>query len=207
MIDQKEEDRMLSDWGLPVPTRDINVDVHVGNAIQKPYASFEHLLARKRTGYTSFEDLKAAVEAAYPNGQQGSKIEQADDGGIFRWVKGNTGRTVGAADGTLMVETFEERVPVSMSQAGAKTATAAGVRTDWFNGWTWVRGGEKLERDGNVLAARPEANPNRKLDFEPADEAAQMAHRAAVAATVSRLGITPMPAPAAPKADAKKGGN
>lgn len=207
MIDRKEEERLLGDWGLPPsPTREINIDTHVGAAVQKPYAQIEHLLARKRPGFHSFEELKEAVDAAYPEGSQARKIEE-DDGGIYRWVKGNTGRTVADANGVLQVEVYEERVPVALSQAGARAATQAGVRTDFFNGWTWVRGGEKLERDGNVLAQRPEANPNRRVAFEPADEASQMAYRAAAAAAVNRAGITPMPAPAAeaPKADSKKG--
>lgn len=206
MADQKEQDRLISDWGGYPATRDINTDVHVGSAIQKPYAGVEHLLARKRTGYRSFEELKAAVDAAYAEGEDGRNVEEGEDGVIYRWVKGHTGLSVADARGVLQHEVFEERVPVAFSQGDAKAASEAGVRTDFFNGWTWMKSGITRERDASTMAQRPGANPNRRVSFEPASDAEQMRHRAASAAVAANLGIVPIPTTAdAPKGEAKSG--
>jgi hypothetical protein len=203
-IDPEDEQKILQDWGYPPDRREINLDTHIGAAPQKPFARLEPLLARKRTGWRSFEEMHAAVEAAYPEGSDGRKLEQNENGEAFRWVKGHTGERVASADGTLLLRAYEERVPVAFNQQDARAASTSGVRTDYFNGWTWMKGGIKAERDVATMAAAPDANPNRKVFYEPADEAEQMRHRAAVAATASNLGLTPMPPPAADTAPTAK---
>lgn len=205
MVDQKEQDRLISDWGGYPATRDINTDVHIGSAIQKPYAGVEHLLARKRTGYRTFEELKAAVDAAYPEDDEGRNVEEGKDGTVYRWVKGHTGLTVADEKGVLQHEIFEERVPVAFSQDDAKAASEAGVRTDFFNGFTWMKAGITRERDAATMGQRPGANQNRRVSYEPASGAEQMRHRAASAAVASSLGIVPIAPAAEAKADAKKG--
>jgi hypothetical protein len=211
VMDPKEQERILADWPVPAPDRpNINQYVHVGDAIQKPYASVEHLLARKVSGWHSFEQLAAAVKAAYPEGLSG-EIEQTENGEVFRWIQEGTGSPpVAGKDGTLLMPIRRVKRWVAYSQADAKAASAAGRPTDYFNGFTWVRNGVKQERDGATMAAQPGANPNVEYDYVPANEHDQLAYAAQINAATVRQPVlnAPTVAAAAPKADSKsKGAN
>lgn len=209
MAEKSEQDQLAADWGVdPAPARpNINVYTHVGEAIQKPYASVEHLLARKVSGWKSFEELQAAVKRAYPDGGLSSEIEQDENGGIFRWIQENTGAPpVAGKNGQLMMPIRRVRRAVAMLQADARIASANGSPTDYFNGFTWVRNGVKQERDGATMSLVPGANPNVEYDYVPATEHDQLAYQAQINAMSVRQPIlnAPVSVPdAAPKAEAK----
>lgn len=113
-------------------TRNINTDVHIGHAAQRPYAALEDNLAF-RQGYQSFAEMQAA----------GADIQQDASGDWFRVKAKPTGNTALSSDGkTLMTEHIEERRPVALSLALAKAGHA-----DFWDGYTWVLGGLKREKE------------------------------------------------------------
>jgi hypothetical protein len=79
-------------------------------------------------------------------------IEQPD-GTLARVMWINTGERV-IHGGRLHYEQRRQIRQVSLTQQGAKIATTHGVPTDYWNGWTWMRGGIKPEKDLNVMAAQ-----------------------------------------------------
>lgn len=190
MIDPTEEQRLLADWPGPRPAPEINEYTHVGANLQKPYAGVEHLLARKRTGWRTADELVAAVEAAYPPGSLAREIKIERDGTIYRRIQGHTGNApVPDENGVLQVEIRREWIPVAMTQDQARGASAAGVRTDYFNGWSWMSRGTKTERDGRTMEANPALNPAVEIAYEPASATEQMRYRAQVAAASAAAGI------------------
>lgn len=192
MIDQKVLDEAARDWGFggdtpPVPTGE----------------SFERTTVRQdapglvRGAWRNADEMIAAINRAYPEGSFARTVRVNAYGQVERQIQRHSGNApVGDEHGRLLHEVIREWVPVAFDQQSAREASTKGVRTDWFNGWSWVKGGIKQERDRHSAALLPGANPNVEIVYEPAPESDQMRYRAQVAALSAASGVVPLPQPA-----------
>lgn len=183
----------------PRATRNINVDVHVGHAPQRPYAAVEDALGAVVKGYRGFAQLKAAL----PDGP-GNEIRQDKDGSWYREVLVSRGpEALVERDGELMVAHRKQRRGVSLSVEDARAATQASnaggssLEYDAWNGFTWVRRGVKPERDFGVMTSTPR---DEELVYVPADPQRVAEHRFAAARAAAAV-----PPPARATAPAGKG--
>lgn len=118
---------------------EINHFVHQGHYPQRPQEILQGQLDRVQVGWTSMEELMAAL----PEGEQ---LYKGEDGLPVRLVPKHTGDSE-YVDGALYHHVVDEVRHVALTVEAARGATAAGIKTDFFNGWTWMRGGLKAEKD------------------------------------------------------------
>lgn len=134
MVSKEEIERMVEETPAgDLSVRNINYDVHSGNAPQRPHARIEDLMGNT-TGWSSYEEMARA----------GADIKSDGRGGWYREVIKHTGgEPQKDANGnvTAYPRTLEKR-PVALSVASAK-ATGA----DYWAGGTWVRRGLKPESE------------------------------------------------------------
>lgn len=197
----------------PSHVRNINVDTHVGQAPQRPYALLEDQMARVVGGYRTVADLQKALAGqerapGLPDGAPDPN-EVIDEGGAaYRYVVSQEPRTFAVRDGQLMEDIVFEKRAVALSMEAARTASEHGTPTDYWNGFTWLRDGWKPERDFQVIAAgRATEGAGRVVVSAPAapSDAARVQHE------VNRMNLAQPPVPieaTAPaesrKADARK---
>lgn len=129
-------------------TRNINHDVHLGHAAQRPWAALEDHLAQSGGGkgggmrWPSFE----ALQAALPEGDS-NQIEQDESGDWVRYVPYTIDHERDLDTGELYA-IKEDRVRyVALSKQDAKARSAGGLPCDYFDGFTWWRNGLKPEKD------------------------------------------------------------
>lgn len=175
--------------------RNINIDTHVGQAPQRPYALLEDQMARVVGGYRTVDDLRAALEGqpeppGLPDGAPNPN-EIIDEGGsLSRYVISQDARDFSVRDGQLMENITFERRAVALSMEGARTASQHGTPTDYWNGFTWLRDGWKPERDFQTMVAG-QAATGRKVISVPAapTDVARVRH------DINRLDMARPPAP------------
>jgi len=166
-----------------VPSRNINTDVHVGDAPQRPYARQEDYAAGSQ-GWASAEDMQAA----------GAEIKRSADGTWVRVTRRHTGTSV-MRNGTLHHQIALVERPVAFSMQAAR---ASGGRSDYWDGGTWIRGGLKREAEAPENAGNDFAAMGTELEYEEAPAADQAVARAE-AARSAVFGPTIAAEPAADK--------
>lgn len=126
------------------PVRNINLDVHMGHAAQRPYAALEDRMGVLHGDkWASWEDLKAALAGVEG---EGNDIEQDESGDWVRYVP-RTVEVITGRDGTREALIEDQARYVALSRADARARSAGGTETDYFDGFTWWRRGQKPERD------------------------------------------------------------
>lgn len=167
-----------------VPERNINVDVHVGAAPQRPYARQEDYAAQG-VGWASAEDMQAA----------GADIKRARDGTWVRVVRRHTGTSV-MRNGSLHHQVALVERPVSFTLQAAK---ASGGTSDYWDGSTWIRGGLKREAEAPENAGNDFSTMGTELEYEeapPQDQAvarAESARSAVFGPTIAQEPVAPPP--------------
>jgi hypothetical protein len=139
----------------PVHVRNINIDTHIGDAPQRPYAILEDHLASVADGYRDFAALSAALKGA----------PEPDPNEIY--VVSGEPRDRYVNDRGLVMERvrFTPRY-VALSISGARAADSPDRPTDFWNGFTWLRGGYKPERDFAVMTQQALGPENEPLVFD-----------------------------------------
>lgn len=192
----------------PTHVRNINVDTHIGQAPQRPYALLEDQMARVVGGYRTVADLQQALAGqerapGLPDGAPDPN-EVVDEGGsLYRYVVSQEPRAFVVRDGALMEDIVFERRAVSLSMEGARTASQNGTPTDYWNGFTWLRDGWKPERDFQVIASgRATDGAQRVVVSAPASptDTARLQHE------VNRMNLAqpPVPTEAPARAESRK---
>jgi hypothetical protein len=195
-------------------TRNINIDVHIGAAPQRPYAVIEDHLAAITTGYKDAGALKSALGALpkaenQPAGTPDSNEVEEEDGALYRWVVSQEPRTYAVRDGEIQEDVIWEKRAVGLSLDAARAASDSGTPTDYFNGFTWLREGFKPERDFPTMAkAAQQASGSRKVVSAPAapSDVARFKHEVNFASrSQAPLPVEPSKAPAEPRRSRKEG--
>jgi hypothetical protein len=168
--------------------RNINIDTHIGQAPQRPYALLEDAMASVVGGWASLEALQASLKSApepqgLPKGAPDPNAVEGGEGGMFRYVVSQDTRDRVVVDDQIHETLRFERRGVSLTQQGARAASENGTPTDYWNGYTWLREGYKPERDFPVMMqAAATAGADRELTFTvpvSATEAATLRHEVA----------------------------
>lgn len=144
--------------------------------------------------WTSYERLQDQLP-------EGEEIRQRADGAWERPIVIHTGESTVDAG---VLKHFRRRVwrRVALSLAEARLLSGKGEETDFWNGWTWIRRGQKPERDWAVMQAKNEPEDVFLEDAPPADQAVAAAVIAQqTAATSSRLIAAEAAAPKRGRAD------
>jgi hypothetical protein len=177
--------------------RNINVDTHIGQAPQRPYALLEDAMATVTLGWPNAAAMRASLRGApeassLPDGAPNPNAVEGEDGGLFRYVISQDVRTPLVVNNEIHETLRFEKRNVSLSQQGARTASENGSPTDYWNGFTWLREGYKAERDFPVMAQAAAANDEQPMVFtapvSPSD-AASLRHN------VARMDINRPPLP------------
>lgn len=196
-MDAKELEARLQ---MPPPAniRNINIDTHIGQAPQRPYALLEDHMASIVNGYRTVDDLKQALagdKADVPDGWPDPNAIIDEGGMLFREVPSQDPHTFVVRDGEIQEDVIFERRAVSLSMQGARIGSENGTPTDYYNGFTWLRDGYKPEKDFPVMAqAAARGGANRRVFSKPAspDTAATLQHE------VNRMNLAAPPVPRAP---------
>jgi hypothetical protein len=156
----------------PAHVRNINVDTHIGQAPQRPYALLEDQMARVAVGYRTMEDLQTAMAAApepqgLPAGAPNpNEVVQDRNGEYVRYVPSQDAIEQFERDGQVMQRVRFTPRYVALTMEGARAATQEGRETDYWNGFTWLRGGYKPERDFPVMAQQAAGANQEPMVFE-----------------------------------------
>jgi hypothetical protein len=145
--------------------KNINYDVHMGLAAQAPFSGLEDMAAPLQR-YATYEEMaQAEAEAAKRDGTEPT-MEKRRDGSWVRYIERHTGGEPVVKDGQLYH--VKERVarPVALSVADAKQR-----RADTFDGDSWIRNGEKREKERFAALRRPR-NKDRFLELATPEETA-----------------------------------
>ena len=170
--------------------RNINTDVHIGHATQRPYARMEDRMAgAMQTGWRSYEELQAALAGAEG---EGNTIEQDPTGDWVRYVP-RTVEVVERRDGTREAWVEDVARYVALTKQDARARSANGVETDFFDGFTWWRRGQKPERDLFVAAQQQARRNLRRVPLDPVP-----------APAVAPREVSPEPSPASPQRTERK---
>jgi hypothetical protein len=151
--------------------RNINIDTHIGQAPQRPYALLEDHMAAIVDGYRDLGALERALAGqdrpdSLPDGAPHPNEVKEEGGDLVRYVVGPGFRDQLVRDGRVVERvTFEKRY-VSLTMAGARAADSPERPTDYWNGFTWLRGGFKPERDFPVMAHQANQPGAQDLVFE-----------------------------------------
>lgn len=183
MAEEREERAPVSFDGPPeyVASRNINTDVHIGHAPQRPYARQEDLAQDQ--GWASAEDIQAS----------GADIRKSRDGTWVRVVRRHTGQSV-IRNGSLHHQVALEERPVAFTLQAAR---ASGGRADYWDGSTWIRGGLKREAEAPENLGNDFATLGTELEYEEAPAQDQAIARAEAA----RSAVLGTPVAAAPEED------
>ncbi len=206
VMDPKRLEEAL-DGPPPTHVRNINLDTHLGAAPQRPYALLEdHLYAPE--GYRTLEDLQGALAgqdapSGLPKGAP-SPYEVKDEGGdLVRYVVSAEPQETVIIDGAVKNRIRFAKRYVSLTKAGARAADEAGRPTDFWNGFTWLRGGVKPEKDFAVMAHQQQLGETDGMVFEvdasPSD-AAVLRHQ------VARMDLATPPVPVERSEPARRSG-
>lgn len=185
----------------PAHVRNINVDTHVGQAPNRPYALLEDYM-KVNDGYRDLDALNAALANepapdSLPKGAPNPN-EVVDEGGsLVRYVPSNEARESFVRDGVVRERVRFTRRGVALSMDAARVASQHGTPTDYWNGFTWLRDGFKPEKDFPVMAktARNGAADELVFDIEASPSAA-----ATIRHEVGRLDAARAPLPVEPTA-------
>lgn len=155
----------------PAHVRNINVDTHIGQAPQRPYALLEDRMAQVTLGHRDLASLKAALAGvprpeSLPDGAPDPNEVVEEDGRLVRYVVSQAARDAFVRDGTVYERVQFEPRGVALSQEAARVASQEGAPTDYFNGFTWLRDGYKPEADFAVMAQQANAGAKRDLVFD-----------------------------------------
>lgn len=151
--------------------RNINIDTHIGQAPQRPYALLEDHMASIVDGYRDLGALKRALAGqdrpdSLPDGAPDPNEVKDEGGDLVRYVVGAGFRDQLVRDGRVVERvTFEKRY-VSLTMTGARAADSPERPTDYWNGFTWLRGGYKPERDFAVMMQIATGVNNKPLVFD-----------------------------------------
>ncbi len=164
----------------PVHTRNINVDTHLGQAPQRPYALLEDHMASVTSGYRTVDALKAALKAApTPDGLPDGAPDPNDvvevNGELVRYVVSQDTKEHFVRDGQVMERVRFTPRYVSLSMEGARVASQEGRETDYWNGFTWLRNGFKPERDFPSMMAAAQSADGEPLVFDQPAASADVA--------------------------------
>lgn len=181
VMDPKEVQERL-DGPPPLHTRNINLDTHIGAAPQRPYALLEDHLASVTGGFRSVDDLKAALASApapegLPKGAPNPNEVTTDRyGDLVRYVVATDGpdRYVNERGQIMDRVRFVPRY-VALSQEQARAADTPDRPTDSWNGFTWLRGGYKPERDFPVMMQQSRGQADQPRVFEQPASATDVA--------------------------------
>ena len=166
----------------PAHVRNINVDTHIGQAPQRPYALLEdHLAAVRPAGYRTVEDLKAALAtmpapSGLPEGAPNpNDVVEDRNGDLVRYVVSGDTQDQFIRDGEIRQRIRFVPRYVSLTLEGARAADSPERPTDYFNGFTWLRGGFKPERDFTTVMQQSTAEDGTPLVFDIAASATDVA--------------------------------
>jgi hypothetical protein len=158
---------------LPPPphVRNINLDTHVGDAPQRPYALLEDQMAQITSGYRDLGALRAALAGApepsgLPDGAPNPNDVEEDGGDLVRYVPSQDTRDHFIVNGEIRQRIRFEKRYVALTMAGARAADSPARPTDYWNGFTWLRGGYKPERDFAVMMQIAAGVNNKPLVFD-----------------------------------------
>jgi hypothetical protein len=151
--------------------RNINLDTHVGNAPQRPYALLEDQMAQITSGYRDLGALQAALAGApepggLPEGAPNPNDVVEDGGDLVRYVPSQDTREHFIVNGEVRERIRFEKRYVSLTMQGARAADSPDRPTDYWNGFTWLRGGFKPERDFAVMTQMATGENNQPLVFD-----------------------------------------
>jgi hypothetical protein len=156
----------------PVHVRNINIDTHIGDAPQRPYAILEDHLASVADGYRDFAALSAALKGAPepaglpPGAPNPNEIVERPDGWVRYVVSGEPRDRYVNDRGQVMERVRFTPRYVALSISGARAADSPDRPTDFWNGFTWLRGGYKPERDFAVMTQQALGPENEPLVFD-----------------------------------------
>lgn len=196
-LDPKDIQKAIDDGAPPVHVRNINVDTHIGNAVQRPYALLEDHMARVTLGHHDVKALNASLASApkpegLPDGAPNPNEVKEVNGELVRYVVSQAPREAVMKDGVPHERiTFEMR-RVAASQQAARAASENGTPTDFWNGFTWLRDGFKPERDFPSMAQAAQNAEGQPLVFDAPmspTSAARLQHEV----NVATLSQPPMP--------------
>ncbi len=126
----------------------------VVQAPRNAYVVLQEALNMVRSGWATLEDLKQSLQSAppargMPEGAPSPHQLFDYQGQMVRHViDSNEQRVPYINEAGQVVEDIKfRRVAVSLTLEGARKATDSGAETDFWNGFTWLRGGYSPERD------------------------------------------------------------
>ncbi len=137
-----------------------------GQEVRVAYPSVAPLRERIVEAGPSWESLQAAlarVPVTSDAQRAANTLVRNAAGEMVRWVSRHTGETF-MQDGRLVLRVEDYPRHVALDRQDAVRASASGVPTDFFNGYTWMRYGYKPERDLVTLAPVAEV----RTRYEPA---------------------------------------
>jgi hypothetical protein len=152
--------------------RNINVDTHIGQAPQRPFALLEDQMASVSGGYADLTALMASLKNAprpqgLPDGAPNpNEIKEDGSGGYYRVVVSQEPREYVTVDGALKERIRFTKRRVASTMVGARGASEAGTPTDFWNGFTWLRDGYKPERDFQMILQSQQAGADEELVFD-----------------------------------------
>lgn len=139
--------------------------------VRVAYPSVAPLRERVVEAWPSWDALQSALDRV-PCSTEAQRaahtLERNAAGEMVRWVSRHTGETF-MQDGRLVLRVEDYQRRVALDRQDAIRASASGVETDFFNGYTWMRYGYKPERDLVTLVPAAEV----RTRYEPASPADQ----------------------------------
>lgn len=151
--------------------RNINIDTHVGQAPNRPYALLEDQMASVVGGYRTMADLRRALRGQpklgfLPDGAPNPNDVVEKDGALVRYVISSEPRERVLVDGVVKERLRFQKRNVALSMEAARTASQEGVPTDYWNGFTWLREGFKPELDFNAMTKAAQTSADEPLVFD-----------------------------------------
>lgn len=135
------------------------------------------------TAWSSLEDMSNSLNAmaptskGLPEGAPSPNAVYAEGGMLYRYIVDPDFQRVPFVNGDAVEERMQfRRQPVALTLDGARRETDQGRETDFWCGFTWIRGGYSPERTSPVeVQAEAERQGGQKLVFSqpmsPTDEA------------------------------------
>ena len=197
-LDPKDIQKAIDEGAPPVHVRNINVDTHIGQAVQRPYALLEDHMARVTLGHTDIKALNASLKSApevtgLPEGAPNPNEVHEVNGALVRYVVGQGPREAVMKDGVPHERISFEMRHVAASQQAARAASENGTPTDFWNGFTWLRDGFKPEHDFPVMAQAAAKNAEGQSLVFDAPMSPTAAARLQHEVNVATLSQPPMP--------------
>lgn len=150
--------------------RNINIDTHIGAAPQRPFAMLEDQMAMVSGGHASLKDLQASLKGVevvgLPPGTPNPNEIKEDGAGYYRVVASQEPHEFVTVNGVLKERVRYEKRRVAATMAGARAASEAGTKTDFWNGFTWLREGYKPEQDFQTILQTQQRGADEELVFD-----------------------------------------